>query len=256
MVDRMIELPLVMLGGLLGSAHCVGMCGGFALLIGSRARGVGPNIARQVVYSLGRIFTYAVLGGAAGYAGLRLAGNSPAIFHAQAALALVAGAALIVVGLAATGAVPQRIQAKIRRFATLPFATHRNAAQPHVACVGVGMLGTFLRAGGWRNVFLAGVFTGFLPCGLVYGFLALACSTASLPAGAMTMAVFGAGTMPLMMLAGTSASLFSIASRQRMLRLAAWCVVLAGAISLARGVDALAADARGEPACPLCAAES
>jgi sulfite exporter TauE/SafE len=149
------------------------------------------------------------------------------------------------------------VQAKIRSLAMLPFGAQRELRQPHLACLGVGLLATFLRAGGWGNVFLAGVFTGFLPCGLVYGFLALACSTASLPAGAMTMAAFGMGTVPLMVLTGSGASLVSSASRQRILRLAAWCVVLAGAISLARGIDALAAAARAsDPACPLCAAES
>ncbi len=36
----MIELPLVFLGGLLGSAHCIGMCGGFAVSIGIGSSGV------------------------------------------------------------------------------------------------------------------------------------------------------------------------------------------------------------------------
>ena len=53
----MIELPLVFLGGLLGSAHCVGMCGGFALTIGLGARDVAANVCRQLVYTAGRIFT-------------------------------------------------------------------------------------------------------------------------------------------------------------------------------------------------------
>ena len=46
----MIELPLVFLGGLLGSAHCVGMCGGFALSIGLGARGFAANLGRQLIY--------------------------------------------------------------------------------------------------------------------------------------------------------------------------------------------------------------
>ncbi len=81
--------------------------------------------------------------------------------------------------------------------------------------------------------------TGLLPCGLVYGFLALACSTASLPRGAATMAAFGLGTVPLMVLTGTGASLVSMVTRRRLLRFAAWCVVLTGIVSLARGTMAL-----------------
>ena len=88
----MIGLPLVFLGGLLGSAHCVGMCGGFALLIGSGARSARANLARQIVYSLGRIFTYSACGAAVGYAGLRLSDDLPSVVNAQALLAIVAGA--------------------------------------------------------------------------------------------------------------------------------------------------------------------
>ena len=69
----MIELPLVFLGGLLGSAHCVGMCGGFAVSIGIGSRGLASNLRRQLVYTAGRIFTYSFFGIVAGYAGLWIA---------------------------------------------------------------------------------------------------------------------------------------------------------------------------------------
>jgi sulfite exporter TauE/SafE len=248
----MIELPLIFLGGLLGSAHCVGMCGGFAVLIGGEARGIGGNLTRQVLYSLGRIFTYSVLGGGLGYAGLRLAATLPPVVRAQSMLALLAGALLIVAGLSAAGVVPRRLPARWLRG-----TNHRASHAPAPACLSAGLLGTFLRAPGWGHVFLAGVFTGFLPCGLVYGFLALACSTASLAGGAATMAAFGLGTVPLMVLTGASASLLSIVARRRLLRLAAWCVVVVGVVSLSRGVAAMsAADDANGPACPLCAADS
>ena len=58
----MIELPLVLMSGLLGSAHCLGMCGGFALAIGGGATNVRSNLARQLVYTAGRVFTYMVFG--------------------------------------------------------------------------------------------------------------------------------------------------------------------------------------------------
>ncbi|MEX2112896.1 MAG: sulfite exporter TauE/SafE family protein [Pirellulales bacterium] len=246
----MLELPLVFLGGLLGSAHCVGMCGGFALLIGSGVRSVHSNVARQAIYSLGRIFTYVVLGGALGYAGLRLAQDLPLVVRAQSVLALVAGATLVVVGLISAGVLPRRLPTVLRRWGS-------TSSTPGPSCLATGLLGSFLRAPGWSNVFLAGVFTGFLPCGLVYGFLALACSTASFPLGAATMAAFGLGTVPLMVLVGSGGSLMSVVTRQRLLRVAAWCVVIAGMISLARGVSAWTADTQaGAPDCPLCAQES
>ena len=73
----MIELPFVFLAGLLGSSHCVGMCGGFALTIGSAARLVRENLWRQTIYSAGRVFTYTWLGICAAYGGMVAGAPNP-----------------------------------------------------------------------------------------------------------------------------------------------------------------------------------
>lgn len=217
----MIELPMVFLGGLLGSAHCVGMCGGFALGIGLGAPGLAANIARQVIYTAGRVFTYAFLGVAAGYAGARVAGSLGAWVNAQAALCLIAGVLLVGQGLQGLGLIPRRWRAK------------STVGGP---CLAGTFVGPFLRSPRASDVLLAGIFTGFLPCGLVYGFLALASSSASVPRGLITMALFGAGTGPLMILAGAGGSLLSHVARRNVLRLSACCILLTGGISIARGL--------------------
>jgi sulfite exporter TauE/SafE len=115
------------------------------------------------------------------------------------------------------------------------------------------MFAAFLTAPGLTNAFLAGVLTGFLPCGLVYAYVALAASAGALPAGAATMVLFGAGTAPLMILTGSGASLLSLAARRRVLHAAAWCVVLTGVLTISRG--ALSWQTRADSstnACPLC----
>jgi sulfite exporter TauE/SafE len=253
----MIELPLVLLGGLLGSAHCVGMCGGFALMVGAGSNRFTANVVRQLVYSAGRIFTYMVLGGALGFAGLRLTEDLPSVVQVQAILAIVAGLLLIGQGIAAAGLWPR---AMFVRRATAPSVAGANGSLPltvanhaSVGCLMGGMLGSYLRAPSLAHVLLAGVLTGFLPCGLVYGFLALAASSSSFALGSGTMVAFGLGTVPLMVLAGSGVSLVSIAARQRLLRVAAVCVILTGMISLARGVGFLDLPYRAQPAsCPLC----
>jgi sulfite exporter TauE/SafE len=217
----MIELPMIFLGGLLGSAHCVGMCGGFALGIGLGAPSVAVNVGRQVVYTAGRVFTYAFLGAAAGYAGSRVAGSVGAWINAQAALCLIAGLLLVGQGLLGFGLIPTRFRAK-------------PSGGP--LCLAGTFVGPFLRSPKSSDVLLAGIFTGFLPCGLVYGFLALASSSASIPQGLLTMALFGAGTGPLMILAGAGGSLLSHVGRRNVLRVSAACILLTGFISLARGL--------------------
>lgn len=236
----MMELPLVFVGGLLGSSHCVGMCGGFALLLGAGARGWGTVFARQLLYSAGRLFTYATIGGLLGYTGLRLVAGLSPVIEVQAWLSIAAGALLIVQGLFATGVLRRRPGQLAARL-----------------CPAADVLKSTLAARSGLGFFLAGVATGFLPCGLLYAYFALATAAGGLWQGSAVMAAFGLGTMPLMIAAGAGGSLLSLDRRRRLLRVAAWCVVLTGGITLARGVSFLSSDhASGPPTCPLCETKS
>ena len=87
----MIDIPLVFIAGFLGSSHCIGMCGPFALALGSQDVAFSSNVARQSVYGLGRVFTYAVLGALAGYGGWRIVAAFPSTRNAPAVLAIVLG---------------------------------------------------------------------------------------------------------------------------------------------------------------------
>lgn len=232
------QWPLIALGGLLGSAHCVGMCGGFAVSIGLGTQGFGAGLRRQTVYSLGRVFTYAFLGALAGFAGGKATVSIRSWVDAQAVLSITAGLVLMVQGLTAAG------------WLRWPGVGKGAAKSP---CLAGTFVGSFLTSPALGDVFVAGLMTGFLPCGLVYGYLALAAGSASLPAGAATMALFGAGTVPLMVLTGTGVSLLSRSARRHLFRVAAWCVTLTGILAVARGlVFALTSSASGAEACPGC----
>ncbi|HVC94017.1 MAG TPA: sulfite exporter TauE/SafE family protein [Pirellulales bacterium] len=227
-----MEPLLIFFGGLLGSSHCVGMCGGFALAIGSGTRSLRANLVRQLVYGFGRIFTYSAGGGAVGYGGWRLARDLPPVVHAQAALCLVAGALMLFQGLKSAGVLGRLLPVK-----------HRGA------CLTPGLFAGILSARTELHVFLAGMLNGLLPCGLVYAYLALATSTGNMLTGLTQMAMFGLGTVPIMVLTGCGASLLSLAGRRRLLRMAAWCVVLTGALSIARGYEFLVAPVGSCPGC-------
>ena len=235
----MIELPLIFLGGLLGSAHCVGMCGGFALTIGVGASGLRSNLGRQLVYTLGRVLTYAFFGVAAGYAGLWLAHKAGTLVNVQAGLSILAGGLLMFQGCRALGIIPRRLFAATGGGGT--------------SCLAGTFVGPFMTAPGWSNVLLAGVLTGFLPCGLVYGFLTLASSSASVLHGLLTMCAFGAGTAPIMILTGVGGSLLSHSGRRQLLRVSAVCVLVTGLISLARGIMFVQFPGSSAlDACPFC----
>jgi len=233
----MIEWPLIFLGGLLGSAHCIGMCGGFAFAIGAGSTHWSANVARQIAYSLGRVTTYSVGGALAGFGGMRLAHASESWLNAPAALAVLAGVLLIAQGFLTTG-----------------LWRPRAARLQHITCLAGSMFKSLLTEPGFRGVYLAGLFTAFLPCGLVYAYLALATSSGAGWRGAAVMALFGAGTWPMMILAGTGVSLIGPRARRRVLQVAAWCVMLTGAITLARGLGYLDLPFGNDTvkACPFC----
>ncbi|MCA9167982.1 MAG: sulfite exporter TauE/SafE family protein [Planctomycetales bacterium] len=239
----MLELPFVFISGLLGSAHCLGMCGPFALAIGARANTWQANLRRQSCYTFGRMFTYAFLGACAGYGGASMVHNSPTWVRLPAVLSIVAGVFLIYQGLTTAGAMP-----RLRWPGRKPIAG-RTGTTP---CLAAGFFGSFLNSPSPRGVLLAGVLTGFLPCGLVYAFLTLAASSASVFTGAALMSVFGLGTAPIMMVTGLGGNLLGLRWRQRLLTIAAWCVVVAGVISIARGAGYLSFTSEPPAGCPFC----
>jgi len=233
----MIELPLIFIGGLLGSAHCIGMCGPLAISLSASAPAGSPLLRRQLVFSLGRIFTYGFCGTAAGMGGAWLSHGSQGFVLSQAWLAIVAGVVLVLMGLVTLGILPKPAT---RRLSGLPCGT-------------ATWLKTFLSSTGWTGPLLAGVFTGFIPCGLVYAFLLKAGSSGSLWMGWLTMIAFGLGTIPLMVLVGYGGRFLTVANRTRLFQVAAWCLVITGAISIARGSAQLETPSVAKTApCPFC----
>lgn len=232
----MIELPLVLVAGLLGSSHCIGMCGPFALTIGGAAPNLRNNLAKQLLYSSGRIFTYTVLGAAVGFGGWRLTKAVPAIVNLPAILAILAGFLLVWQGLDAAGV--------LQRFKRVKANSH--------PCLGGSLLAGLLTGRHWVDVFLAGLFTGLLPCGLVYAMLTLAGSTGSIGLAMATMIAFGLGTVPIMVATGCGGSLISLAARRKLFALAAWCVVITGVVSIGRGIFFLDLPWFTGGGCPMC----
>jgi sulfite exporter TauE/SafE len=179
-----ITLPTAFLAGLLGSSHCLAMCGGIATAIGASQPG---RCGRLLLHHLGRIASYAAAGACVGALGAA-AGFAFAISHWNEVLRLATAVVVIVIGLdiALSGSrrarwlrAPERWGAALwRRLG--PLARIPRAAPPALRPLLLGLL--------W----------GWLPCGLVYSLL-LAAAVAGGPArGAATMVMFGLGTVPAM----------------------------------------------------------
>jgi sulfite exporter TauE/SafE len=158
---------------------CGGIVGAFSLqrrVIPIRAELSPVSPSRLLAFNAGRIATYAGMGTVAGALGGAL--------DAQVALYVLANVALVLTGLYLAG-----LGGALARLESLAAPPWRRL-QP---------MATWMLS---RNVFLAGMLWGFLPCGLVYGALAAAAFAANPIAGATAMAAFGLGTLPFLLAAG------------------------------------------------------
>ena len=212
--------------GLASGLHCAGMCGGIVGAFSLRQEVLFPGalLRRQLAFNAGRISTYALAGaavGAASSAGAWVAGALPV----QAALLVATNVVLVLVGLhLAGGPLPGgRWLARLEPLGKPVWAR----LQPHAARA--------LGARTLRGAFVAGMLWGGLPCGLVYGALAIAAFSGSAASGAALLAAFGLGTLPNLLAAGFAASGVRAWLRRPAVRAAAAAAVIgAGSFGLAR----------------------
>src|ERR1700678_3208443 len=227
----MTYYALLFIAGFAGSFHCIGMCGGFACALGPDGRGASATSLRHLLYNTGRLSTYCFLGGLAGALGQVICTSlapgtqraapllSTSLDVGQRALAVTAGLLMIVMALSFFG---------LRGWGRFPggFGGSGLGVSPR------GPLGT--RAFAAPLAF--GVLNGFLPCPLVYAMIAQAASTFDVLSGCLTMAAFGLGTFPAMLVMGGVGRLLAPSWRQRGVRLAGSFILALGLFTLSRGV--------------------
>ena len=225
-MDALSIYVLIFLGGLAGSLHCVGMCGGFPLALAGM--GQRRNLLRQVLYNAGRLNTLVFIGALSGAAGAALVGIGP-VRAFERILAVIAGIFMIAVGLEVLGVLAQFTG----RMAVFAQAT-------------VGrLLGGVIRSQSLAAPLALGVFNAFLPCQLIYAFAARAASTASVAEGALTMLCFGLGTVPAMLVLGVARVLARPAVRARLSLVSGVLIIAFGVITLLRGLDLFAHGGHG-----------
>lgn len=175
--------------GLAGSFHCIGMCGPIALALPVGKLSFLEATINRVLYNLGRIFTYSVLGGAFGYFGKTLF-----VVGFQQHLSILVG--LLMMGLI----LPNRL-ITWRPFQKL---THL-------------LMGIFKKVFPLKSLvgfMLLGLLNGLLPCGFVYLALVGASATNTPIGGSIFMAFFGFGTAPMMFSMGILPKFLTLKFRQ------------------------------------------
>lgn len=207
-----MEFWTALLLGLVGSAHCAGMCGPLALALPAGGDSRAVFLASRFAYNLGRIITYAGMGAVFG-----LVGQGFVLAGVQRWVSLVLGA-IILVGLFLS---PRLIKAT----AVAVAVTRLKAA-----------LGRLLRARTLTASLAFGLLNGLLPCGLVYVACAGAVATGNLARGVQYMVVFGIGTVPMLLGIALLGKQLQLVLRFRLQRLIPVSLAVVGALLLLRGM--------------------
>ena len=207
---------LAFMTGLLGSGHCLGMCGGLvsAFFMKLQARGPWPYLT----YHAGRIGMYALVGLVAALLGAVLV-STGRIGLAQGVLQIVAGAIVILLGLDLLGVSPIR---NVYGFA--PVAWLRRQFM------------TAAQKGPIVGALIGGAINGMMPCSMTMAMAVQATTAPSPPEGMLLMLAFGAGTLPSMLFASVLFGKLGPQLRGGLQKLAALFVIARGVATLWQGV--------------------
>jgi sulfite exporter TauE/SafE len=215
-------LPIALATGFLGGfGHCVAMCGPLVGALGISAPPGTPvrrSLAPQLAYHFGRITTYGLVGALMGLFGsfVNVAGQLAGV---QDAVAVLAGALMVALGLGAAS-LSLRVKVIEGRLAGQVMSAVRRLAG-HEAPMGAYPLGLVL---------------GLLPCGLSYSAFAAAAATGSPARGLLLALVFGAGTLPALLLAGVVVAALSARARGLLYRTGGALVAVLGLLFVLRGL--------------------
>ncbi|MCK6543699.1 sulfite exporter TauE/SafE family protein [bacterium] len=195
----MFEIYSALLVGVLGSFHCIGMCGPLALAIPQRDRRWFMLVRSALLYNGGRAFTYAMMGLVVGAVGATLQ-----TIGFQQGLSIGLGVAILLALF-----LPNSIKQKIWPDSSLQggWAAMRR------------WFGQLLRDPNPTSLLTLGLLNGFLPCGLVYIALGGAMATGHAWEGALYMALFGLGTLPAMTAVAIFGQFITTTTRQKITRL-------------------------------------
>jgi sulfite exporter TauE/SafE len=209
----------VLVTSLLGSLHCAGMCGGFvAFYAGSDASRGWRRLAALGAYNGGRLVTYALLGAAFGAMGaaVDLAGSLAGITRTAFLVA-----AILMIG----WGVWLLLQALNVRVPALPAPAFLGRAASR-AMAGISGKPPVARA------LILGLASTLLPCGWLYAFAILAAGTGSAVWGAVVMAAFWAGTVPVMAALGAGLQAIAGPLRRHLPAITAVALIVVGIVSL------------------------
>lgn len=203
--------------GILGSFHCIGMCGPIAIALPAPKGGAFKHVLQKLLYNLGRVITYSLMGAVLG-----LLGQKIKLFGFQQALSIFLGIIILFSLLLPVKFNGNFVFLKLNKY-------FQKYLKPKIA--------RLFSDDSNSSFLLIGILNGFLPCGLVYIALAGAVASGSVINGILFMAMFGFGTLPAMFIASMAGSFININIRKKMTKLIPVFTLLFAVIFILRGMN-------------------
>jgi len=208
-------------GVLGGFGHCIGMCGplvaSYALARDAEPRPIFIRLAPHLLYNLGRMTTYGLIGAIMGLSGsfVNVAGRLTGV---QNVVAVAAGVMMVFMGLSIAGVGGTTAWIEKHNLPVL------RAAQQVLA------------SSSMLRYYPLGLLLGLLPCGLSYTVFIASAGTGGLVSGMLTALLFGLGTVPALLAFGAVMSSLRAALRNTIYRTSGAIVMIMGIYFLFRGL--------------------
>lgn len=201
--------------GVVGSLHCVGMCGPIAFALPYDRSKWFPAFLSNYTYQIGRIITYALLGLIIGFIG-----RGFSLSGIQQPLSIAIGVIMIVIVI----------------FPHLPFLKKWSGKLTLKVGKLKSLLGLYMRKRSYRTLLVTGLVNGLLPCGLVYMALLGSLGMSSVYNSSLFMVLFGLGTFPLMFLVGYLGNVLTANLRMKSQKIVPVLVFCIGVLFVLRGM--------------------
>lgn len=204
--------------GLIGSTHCIGMCGPLAMALPVNTKSKWEKLFLALTYNLGRVTTYTLLGAGIG------AGSAFVIPAAwQSSFSISVGILMLL------SAVVIFVLQRKKAIQILPDKWIKKVSQ---------LIASRMQSGRNIDVFIIGFLNGLLPCALVYAALVTAFASGSVMNSMVFMMFFGFGTLPAMWSILFFSQWITRAIRQRLNSIFPFMYALMGILLIARGLQA------------------
>jgi sulfite exporter TauE/SafE/copper chaperone CopZ len=204
-IDSSITYGMLFVTGLFTSIHCISMCGSINLMA-TYNDSSKISLKKPLLYNLGRVISYTILGGLVGLLGSVISLNE----IGRGIIILVCAIIMILLSLRMLGIL------KIN-FCKFKFNHHLKS----------------------NSSFIIGLLNGFMPCGPLQAMQVYALSTSSFYKGALSMFMFSIGTVPLMLFTGVLVNLFKGRKRIMVNKIAGVLILVLSVSMLFRGLSTL-----------------